>query len=238
VFNRLLEFVWFRHAHYEIVEPCEFRAGDGNLWKFGRRIIATTNDDRHGYCPLKDYPNLYRAFANVKNEAALFEFVKLYGPLTDEGATPSSANPHFTSKVLMMDGRRLFESVMVPGDQIDRCLREATWCAHILRYRANKSARLQELIEKMLVQPSLCQMRIDADPVDGVRMSLEPECLLDAIKLQLLESISKGVNTFECLSCGGWFSKKAGAKFCDEKCKDDYHNARRKKQRGVEFDEL
>jgi hypothetical protein len=206
-------------------------------WEFGRRIIATS-ERGVDYYPLKDFPYLYRAFANVKGEQDLFAFVKLYGPLTDEGATPSSADPHFTTAILMMDRTKILETVYVPGDQVDRCLKEAAWCSHILKYHAKKSPRLQALIEELEIKPSLCGMNIQADPVHGVRMSLEPKCLLDAIKLQLLESISNGVNTFECLSCGRWFSKKIGAKFCSDKCKDDHHNANRKKQREAKLNEL
>jgi hypothetical protein len=230
VFNRLLEFVWTRYSHNEIVEPCSFTNSEGRTWKFGRRITRTS-DGGADYCPLKDYPNLYRAFANVKSEQALLEFVRLYGPLTDEGLGLSSADPHFTTQIVMFDGKKALETVYVPGDQIDRCLKEAAWCAHILRYHAKKSAQLQALIEELEIMSSLCKMDIEADPVDGVRMTLRPTCLLDAIKLQLLESISNGVNTFECLACGSWFSKKSGAKFCSDTCKDNYHNAKRKKQK-------
>jgi hypothetical protein len=102
----------------------------------------------------------------------------------------------------------------------------------------NPKVRIEALIEELEIKPSLCQMDVEADPVDGVRMILRPKCLLDAIKLQLLERISNGVNTFECLSCGSWFSKKSGAKFCSDKCKDDYHNAQRKKERGAKLDRL
>ncbi|MET3841933.1 hypothetical protein [Bradyrhizobium sp. OAE829] len=237
MFHRLLEFVWTRYSHYEIVEPCTFTTGDGERWEFGRRIItiAKSGDE---YYPLKDYPYLYRAFANVRNDQLLLDFVKLYGPLTDEGLTPSSPKPHFTSSVLMLDGRKLNEVVYVPGDQIDRCLKEASWCAHILRYHAKKSPQLHASIKELEVRPSLCTLEIEADPVNGVRMVLEPKCLLDAIKLQLLESISNGVNTFECAACGDWFSKKSGAKFCSEKCKDSYHNAKNKKQRAAKLNVL
>jgi hypothetical protein len=230
VFNSLSEFVWTRYARYEIAEPCWFASDDGVRWEFGRRII-TTSDGAHDYLPIRDYPFLYRAFANIKNEQELLDFVRLYGPLTDEGLTQSSAIPKFTSTVTTVDGKKLFEVVYVPGDQIDRCLKAAAWCAHILRYNAARSPLLQERIKQLEVMPSLCVMDILADPVDGVRMVLRPKCLLDAIKLQLLESISKGVNTFECANCGVLFSKKSGAKFCGDKCKDDYHNAKRKKQK-------
>jgi hypothetical protein len=223
VFNLLLEFV----PNYEIVEPCGFTDGDGKRWEFGRRII-TTAEFGDEYYPLKRYPDLYLVFANVKSEQALFEFVERYGPLTDEGLTRSSAKPHFTSSVLLMDGRKLAEFVYVPGDQIDRCLKEAAWCAHILRYHAKKSPQLQALIRELGVKSPLCTMDIEADPVDGVRMSLRPKCLVDALKLQLLDSISRGVNTFACDACGNWFSRKSGAKYCSDKCKDDYNNARRR----------
>lgn len=230
MFGGLKEFVWTRSSQYEIVDPCEFKASSGQLWKFGRRIITTVEADTE-YRPLNDYPNLFRAFANVRDEEALLSFVKQYGPLTDEGRTPSSKDPHFTSKVIMIDGKRFAEIVYVPGDQIDHCLKQAAWCGHILRHHRQASPRMQEMIKELEVRPSICMMDVEADPVEGVRMILRPSSLLDAIKFQLLASIRSGNTSVECTHCENWFSKKRGAKFCSDKCKDDYHNARRKARR-------
>jgi hypothetical protein len=97
VFGRLEEFVWSRHRAFEIVPSCRSSGFHGEVWSFGRRIVATTNE-YDSYMPIRDNPNLYRAFANIRDEQALFEFVKRYGALTEPGLTPSSKDPVFGAR--------------------------------------------------------------------------------------------------------------------------------------------
>jgi hypothetical protein len=75
-------------------------------------------------------------------------------------------------------------------------------------------------------------LSVELDPLHGVRLVVEPTSLLAAIKLQLLENVSKGINSIQCLHCDDWFDRRAGAKFCSDKCKDTYHNMQKRLRRG------
>jgi glutaredoxin-related protein len=227
VFGRLEEFVWRRHRSFEIVPQCSSSGVHGDIWSFGRRIVANT-DEYDSYQPIRDNPNLYRAFANLRDEAALFEFVKRYGALTEPGLTPSSKDPVFTSVIWMGDKKLNCEIVQVPGDEVALCLREAAWCAHVLRYQAERDVEFFNLIRPLETNPSMANLSIELDPLHGVRLVIEPTSLLVAIKLQLLEDISRGVNSIQCTYCGNWFARKAGAKFCNDKCKDTHHNMQKR----------
>jgi endogenous inhibitor of DNA gyrase (YacG/DUF329 family) len=232
VFGRLLEFEWERFAAYEIVAPCEFTCSDGELKEFGRRIIHRMTEG-DVYLPLRKYPDLYRVFANVKNDEGLLAFIRLYGPLTDEGHVASNETPGFTSEVFMLNGKKVAEKVYVPGDLIDRCLERAAWCKNVLKFQADRSDRFMKLIEEV-EHAFPCHLIIEADRVNGAQLVLEPKSLLDAILLQLMESVRTGVHSAECENCGEWFGKKAGAKFCSVQCKDIHHNNQKRNKRIAE----
>jgi hypothetical protein len=67
----------------------------------------------------------------------------------------------------------------------------------------------------------------DARPV----MVMEPENLLQAMNLQLAQSVAGGAALIPCQQCGRWFeaghgAKRTVAKFCTDSCRNRFHYER------------
>jgi hypothetical protein len=58
---------------------------------------------------------------------------------------------------------------------------------------------------------------------------MEPGNLLQAMNLQLTQSVAGGAALGTCQQCGRWFeARRKDAKFCTDRCKHDFHNSKRR----------
>ncbi|MGY4624586.1 hypothetical protein [Bradyrhizobium sp. USDA 4486] len=67
------------------------------------------------------------------------------------------------------------------------------------------------------------------------KVVLRPRVLLDAMRLQLAQSIAGGRGLQACENCGNWFevggrrgAKRVGSKFCSDACRNEFHYQQKK----------
>ena len=70
----------------------------------------------------------------------------------------------------------------------------------------------------------------------GYKMELRPKSLLSAMALQLIKAIATDKAIRACDWCGDWFElgagtgRRMGARFCSDRCRHNFHNARRARE--------
>jgi hypothetical protein len=78
---------------------------------------------------------------------------------------------------------------------------------------------------------------VPGKPDGGLTLSLRPNVLLDAMRLQMAQSIASGRSIAVCQNCQGWFetgggrgtgAKRLKATFCSDKCRNDFHYQQRR----------
>jgi hypothetical protein len=76
---------------------------------------------------------------------------------------------------------------------------------------------------------------VSGQPDGRPTLSLRPQNLIDAMRIQLAQSIASGNLINVCPICGAWFekggrggsAKRSIARFCSDKCRNQFHNERR-----------
>lgn len=147
---------------------------------------------------LRQYPDLFSKFADVKTPEDLLAFVTEYGRLTS--------------------GRK--------GDDVQPLLRQAKSMRACLRPRHPR------------IRPSMSMTNLRAwlatDKAKGtVSVKIAPKTLLDALWLQLGQSLAGGTEWKECRGCGTWFpvggtsGKRSVAAFCSDKCRIKFNSLER-----------
>ena len=152
-----------------------------------------------------------------------------YGPLTLGGLRYD--NDEVQIRVFEMggnDGSTDEESILPiihhMGDSVDKMLEEAGWFRHAIeRHRTGDPALptiLNEHLQDIFVGVAAAW--------DGrnIRLTVRPGSLLDALKLQLVQSLA-GIKWSNCAECGSIFAvggrgqgrSYSNAKFCDVKCR-------------------
>jgi len=94
--------------------------------------------------------------------------------------------------------------------------------------------------EKVIPKPGFLITELDVILVPGkpdgrLALSLRPKVLVDAMRVQLAQSIAGGNEISVCEVCGSWFekggrggdAKRSIARFCSDKCRNQFHNERR-----------
>jgi hypothetical protein len=221
-----IEFHWQRdNLGFEITESPLYIGGEPFLK--GMRIIR-----RGGQLidtqPLKN-DRLFIAFSAIREPNELLRFVSSYGPLTLGGLRYD--NDECQIRVFEMGGNdgSTNEEAVIPiiyhmGDSVDEMLKEAAWFRHAIdRHKAHDAALptiLNEHLQDIFVGVAAGWQG------NNIRLTVRPGSLLDALKLQLVQSLA-GITWSNCPECGKLFAtggrgqgrSYSNAKFCDVKCR-------------------
>lgn len=114
------------------------------------------------------------------------------------------------------------ESVLLWRDDIDRMRR------NVEAWQANPAAFV--LVREIV----MARLEASLVPVDGrAVLRIRPTSLIGAMQLQFAQAISTGLDIRNCDHCGKLFETGGGgrtrkARFCSDRCRSDYHVARRK----------
>jgi hypothetical protein len=207
-------FEWPRGRDYEIVEP--------DLPRSERDPFAKTIDEPHirqvgpnererpARRPLEISPSLHLDFAKLRHSREdCLRFARSWG---------------------------LLRTYAQPGAQEPL----SRWFKEIDRMKASVGGLRRAFEEKVIPKPGFLITELDVILVPGkpdgrLALSLRPKVLVDAMRVQLAQSIAGGNEISVCEVCGSWFekggrggdAKRSIARFCSDKCRNQFHNERR-----------
>jgi hypothetical protein len=206
-------FEWPRGRVYELVEP-ELPRSKNNPFaatidELHIRQTGLTEREKPARRPLEISSRLHLDFAKLKTDEDCLHFARSWGLLrthAEKGAQePLSLWRREIDRMnTSIDGlRRAFEEKVIP--------------------------QLGALVT------SLDVLLLAGKPDGRPTLSLRPTILLDAMRLQLAQSIAGGNVINVCPVCDSWFekggrggdAKRSIAKFCSDKCRNQFHNDRR-----------
>jgi hypothetical protein len=185
-----------------------YRLKNGRLVRKGGELKS--------YRPLEAFPTLFKIFIDkCRTEKGVIFFVSKFGPLI------TSPGGLITTRVLGLPG-----FMAAGGDSIREVIQQAKWMAKLL------SDHKSDI-------PQIPLTSLEAFLVSGggsaIRLKLSPSRLIDAIWLQMAQSITSGRDLRECLHCGELFEvgpgsgRRLDAKFCKDEHRIAFNNRRRSK---------
>lgn len=166
-----------------------------------------------GTRPLEFFPSLFVEFARLDGSGeSCAGFATTFGYL---GLYPDDK----ADDRVMVGG----EPLILWQDAIDGMRRNVdTWQANPTAFVPVREVRVARL-EASLV------------PVDGrATLRIRPRSLIGAMQLQFAQAVASGLDIRNCRHCGNLFETGGGgrtrkARFCSDRCRSDFHVARRKK---------
>ena len=182
-----------------------YRPKDGRIVPRGGKL--------QDYRPLEDYPTLFRIFIKkCRSESGVIDFVNKFGPL--------NTNPGnlITTRVLGLPG-----FMGAGSDSIGEVIRQAKSMAKLVSgYKSDI--------------PQIPLTSLEAFLATGpIRLKISPSRLIDAIWLQMAQSITSGRDVRQCLHCGELFEvgpgsgRRLDAKYCKDEHRIASNNRRRSK---------
>jgi hypothetical protein len=170
-------------------------------------IELSRGEDPASTRPLKRTNSLYLVFANsVKDASTVLRFVSEHGPLTQRGLDREC------------------------GEFVSEIVEEATIMRQLIRHHGYSTPRRDSLSPPEWGDPIpyIVLGKVDAFLVrdrrtKAPRIELQPATLLDALRLQLAESLSEGRTIRDCRHCGTRFEagpgtrRRGDAEFCSKK---------------------
>jgi hypothetical protein len=201
----LIDFDWQRSSSIELVPP---PAQTDLFASSGRGRTAPASDElRHlgeaeTIRPLDRRPRLYLDFAALETPRDYLSFARSWGFLRSR------------------PGRDTAEPVTMWRNEVT-ALRRA------LERRAAGDFGEPHAIANV-------SLELAADPDGGLAFRMHAKTLLAALWLQFGQRAAQGAELRTCDQCGRWFEtgatgKRKLARFCADRCRDAYHNARRAK---------
>ena len=86
---------------------------------------------------------------------------------------------------------------------------------------------------------TITQLQASLVPIDGkATLRIRPSSLFGAVQLQFAQAISTGLDIRTCDHCGmifeaGGMGRNRKARFCSDRCRSDYHDAKKKVRRNT-----
>ena len=213
-----LSFEWpVGDAGYSIVDhkskPPPTKPGTSTIWRgpFGRHIVRS-NGPLRTTRPLEFHRTLFIEFARLdgKDESCL-RFANSFGYL---GLSPDSkADDH----------------VGPEGEPLELWRREiAVMCRAVELWQASPGTFTSN--QEILVT----ELQVSLVPIDGkATLRIRPTSLIGAIRMQFAQAVATDLDIRTCDHCGkifetGGTGRTRKARFCSDRCRTDYHLARRK----------
>ena len=166
------------------------------------------------YRPLDNFPTLFGIFIDqCRTQEGVVKFVNMFGPLN------TSPGNLITTRVLGLPG-----FMGAGGDSIREVIQQA-----------KLMAKLSNHDKSDVRQIPLTSLEAFLATSDGeIRLQLSPSRLIDAIWLQMAQSITSGHDLQQCLQCGKLFEvgpgsgRRLDAKFCNDEHRTAFNNNRRR----------
>ena len=182
--------------------------------------------------PLEIHNTLYTQFAGLDDDPESFvHFISAFGAVTLEGFFNGDQ-----IDLLIWCRRQMEAFIEVAADDPKKVSRMGNWLIparqHILR--THFSSHLKEREKVLLAKQAETEIKTLAVSINAVirpgapddrpTLSLSPNSLWDAMKLQFYQAISSGAQIKKCEWCGSWFEvglggKRGDAKFCKDNCR-------------------
>lgn len=194
----------------------ELRGGEGYPFRFDIHLERVAD--------ISDYPILFLDFATLdKNPAAIAAFANNYGLLSTD--RPIDKIHGEINRVTERDPTD-FSLVKNWYPEIDR-LRSA-----LTAWQADQLPNPDDPRHVAAFARGTMCYRHD---LDTARLVFIPDDLLGALWFQFLNAVARGARFKQCEweACQRWFEigpgsgKRKHARFCREKCRNDFHNSRR-----------
>ena len=198
------------------------------------RIVLEPRGENRWQSPLSGRPALFRQFAALDEETpqAVADFASRYGWLFP----PRLAAVFPMELPGLQESYRNLASIEHPGDGVEDL---AAWRREIRRVR-RLVAELDEATVKGerlrppwkdLRSPGLVAELVDRGGLPAIE--LRPDCLISALDLLFYRVIVGLSEIRACDQCGTWFEcgpgkgRRGKSRFCSDKCRFDFHNARK-----------
>jgi hypothetical protein len=215
-----IEFEWWKDAKgYRLVEPETWPQDSppkpgryipviGITPAEGKRIVPN-GGKLFPYQPLKHFNRLYKSFADIKDEALAVDFACKWGLLTSS------------------DGSGELETFLKEAEDFRKSLEQR---------RPSRKKRFPEFnaeVETAVLAD--LKASLTTDPRGRLQLRILPSNLLEALWLQLAQTLATGTDIRTCLLCGQFFEvgphsrKRLDAKFCSDEHRILFNSRRRSK---------
>jgi hypothetical protein len=206
--NLAIEFHWSKGRAYEIVVPSGSRSKDPFAAHVREAAIRQKGKGCDSVRPLDIHNNLYMDFVKLADPDACARFASRWGLLR----TRCEAGAQESLSLWRAEIKRMNETL---GG-----LRRAFEEKHPI---AMRGAHIVPLDGKL----------IPGQPDGRPSFALEPQNLIDAMRLQLALSIAGGNTLHTCEQCGqpfesGATAKRIIARFCSDGCRKRFHYEQRR----------
>ena len=206
-----IEFEWVRDPKgYRLAET-----GRPKMLRVVRKGTGNKPEDFQLFRPLAS-DLLFKIYANLaKTPNGVLEFVSRFGSLTYEGWDPTKGEP--------------VTSVMRDADHMRQVL--GFWDGD------QKQQRLFGPPPTTGPGSSLDAMVIWDPAAKALKWELRPKSLLDALWLQLGQSLTTGAQIRQCEHCGDWFEvglgtgRRLDAKFCRDEHRIAFNSLKRSREK-------
>jgi len=199
----LLRFEWTRDPKGYAIQHVP-RANIGQKRTLLSEMIGDKHDVIKGkggkpesYRPFASGPAIYKTFIDLKNEASILEFANNYGFLAERRGSE----------------RLDFWRESIGG------MRESV--------RFAESGVIDKFVERWN-RRSPARLAIEFDPIvtDGTpTLRIVPRTLLDALWLQVAQSLASSTSLRQCIECQSWFvfgtgtGRRKSADYCSDRCR-------------------
>ncbi len=191
----LRDFTWSR-------DPRGYRLSNES----GVQRVCRSEVHPEAYRPF-EYENVLGEFGNMRQSPeGVLDFVRKFGPLTEEGMDESK------------------------GENVATALEQARLISQALRAAQNEHYPLDMPTEP---RPISLTVKIREPGSEGPLLNLKPKTLLDAIWLLMAQLVAGYGEIRHCLHCGIWFAaggqsgRRQDAKYCSDEHRIAYNNERR-----------
>ena len=196
----------------------------GNLIVAGRGTMREVN-------PLEIHNTLYTQFAGLDDDPESFiGFISAFGPVTVEGFLEGDQID------LLIWCRGWMEALIeaAADDPKKVCITGWVTPGQDRVFRKYLLGKLKVPESEILERQAISEIKNPAVSINAVirpgapdgrpTLSLSPNSLWDAMKLQFYQAIASGTQIKKCEWCGSWFEvgqggKRGDAKFCKDNCR-------------------
>ena len=214
----IIGFEWQRDANgYNLADPAPWPASSpwrpdsiipvvGIIPAEGRRLVPN-GGKQHSYQPLKFFDTLYRHFARIETEDQALEFANKWGLLTKR------------------DGSEEVKTFLQEADFFRKALKQS----HPSRKKNIPEFNIE--VRSPVFANLTASIIIDAS--GRPKLDILPNNLLDALWLQLAQTLASGTDIRTCQLCGQYFEvgsgskKRLDARFCSDEHRVQFHSRRR-----------
>jgi hypothetical protein len=197
----------------------------------GRERLVSNSIYHRVYRPFHKYDMLYSAFAKLRTEADVLKFINRFGPLSSTGLDiESHLYDAQTFRELLVANQNGRKAVAMAFDR-------RTAVKKMAEYKARVPSSQPDLNRMIEAGPEiwLGMTKLVSDPVEGIRLVIDPYSLIYGLWVQLIRKLSARIIR-TCRHCGSTFEagpgsgRRADATFCSTKHSARFHSLKRSRR--------